>query len=152
MLRHPAKMQFINTDRFASGEYGYGTNMSPRNQLISLPESQRHIINPTNPSSALDDRIQDRLHVCGRAADNAEHLGCCRLMLQGLAQYCIALLNLLEQSHVFDGDNGLVGEGFEKGDLFVGERTNLRAADGNSPNRETLAQQRHGKHRASANT
>src|SRR5262245_31247278 len=98
MLRHPTKMQFINTDRFASGEYGYGTNMSPRNQFISFPESQGHIINTTDLSCALDDSVEDRLHIRRRTADDAQHLGRCRLMLQGLTQFRIALLDLLEQS------------------------------------------------------
>ena len=66
--------------------------MSPRNHNVPVVESQDHVIDPTNPRGALDDGIQDRLHVRRRAADDAEHLGRCRLMLQGLAQFCIALL------------------------------------------------------------
>ena len=103
--------------------------MSPRNHSVPLAESQHHIINPTNPGGALDDGVEDRLHVRGRAADDAEHLGRCRLMLQGLAQFCVALLEFLEQPHVLDGDDRLVGEGFEKRDLFVGERTDLRCGE-----------------------
>ena len=50
-----------------------------------------------------------------------------RLMLQGLAQFRVALAEFLEQPHVLDGDHRLVGEGFEKRDLFVGEgRTSVR--------------------------
>ena len=66
--------------------------MSPRNHGVSLAESQHHIIDPTNPCGALDDSVEHRLHVGGRAADDAEHLGRCRLMLQGLAQFRVALL------------------------------------------------------------
>ena len=33
-------------------------------------------------------------------------------MLQRLAQFRVAFLDLLEQSHILDGDNRLVGEGF----------------------------------------
>ena len=69
--------------------------MSPRNHSVSLAESQHHVINPTNPRGALDDGIEHRLHVRGRAADDAEHLGRRRLMLQGLAQFCVALLSSL---------------------------------------------------------
>ena len=58
---------------------------------VPLTESQHHVIDPTNPGRALDDGVEDRLHVRGRAADDAEHLGRCRLMLQGLAQFRIAL-------------------------------------------------------------
>ena len=42
-------------------------------------------------------------------------------MLQRLAQFCVALLEFFEQPHVLDRDHGLVGEGFEQSDLFVGE-------------------------------
>ena len=56
---------------------------------------EAHVIDPTNPCCALDDGVEDRLHVRRRAADDAEHLGRCRLMLQSLAQFCIALLESL---------------------------------------------------------
>ena len=87
--------------------------MSPRNHSVSLAESQHHIIDPTNPRGALDDGIEHRLHVGRRAADDAEHLGRRGLMLQGLAQFRVALLDLFEQSHVFDGDHRLVSKGLE---------------------------------------
>ena len=61
--------------------------------MFPVAESQHHVINPTNPGGALDDGIEHRLHVRRRAADDAEHLGRCRLMLQRLAQFCIALLS-----------------------------------------------------------
>ena len=108
---------------------GMGTKMSPRNHSVPLVESQHHVINPTNPRGALDDGVEDRLHVRRRAADDAEHLGGRRLMLQRLAQFRIALAEFLEQPHVLDGDHGLVGEGFEKFDLFISERANFGAAN-----------------------
>ena len=55
VLAHPAKPWFINTRIEATN--GYGTKMSPRNRLVSLVESQQHIINPTNPSGALNNRV-----------------------------------------------------------------------------------------------
>ena len=74
MLSHPAKVWFINTD-LGTAEIGDRTKMSPRNQIATLAESQRYIIDPTNPRGALDDGIEHRLHVRRRAADDAEHLG-----------------------------------------------------------------------------
>ena len=97
MLAHPAKLWLINTDLDAA-RYGYGTKMSPRNHHVPLAESQHHVINPTNPGGALDDGVEHRLHVRRRAADDAEHLGGRRLMLQRLAQFCVALLEFLEQA------------------------------------------------------
>ena len=124
MLAHPAKLWLIDTDLDAAD--GYGTKMSPQNHSVPLAESQHHVIDPTNPRRALDDGVEHRLHVRGRAADDAEHLGRCRLMLQRLAQFCVALLSSLNKPHILDGDHGLVGEGFEQFDLFVGERPDLQ--------------------------
>ena len=110
--------------------------MSPR------AKSQHHIIDPANPRRALDDGVEHRLHVRRRAADDAEHLGRRRLMLQSFAQFRVALAEFVEQPHVFDGDDRLVGEGFKKSDLFVRERTNFGAANKDGPNRNSLAKQR----------
>ena len=93
MLAHPAKPWLIDTDLNAADRYG--TKMSSRNHSVALAESQHHVIDPTNPRRALDDGVENRLHVRRRAADDAEHLGRCRLMLQGLAQFRVALLNSL---------------------------------------------------------
>ena len=125
MLAHPAKMWLINTDLDAAN--GYGAKMSPRTMHVPLLKSQHYVIDPTNPRGALDDGVEHRLHVRRRAADDAEHLGRCRLMLQRLAQFCVALAEFFEQSHVFDGNYGLIGESLEKRDLFsVNGRTSVR--------------------------
>ena len=111
MLAHPAKLWLISTDLDAGN--GYRTEMSPRNHIVSLVESQHHVINPTNPRGALDDGVEDRLHVRRRAADDAEHLGRRRLMLQRLAQFRIALIQFLKQAHVLNRNYCLVGKGFK---------------------------------------
>ena len=85
--------------------------MSPRNHNVPLAKSQHHIIDPTNPRGAFDDGVEHRLHVRRRAADDAEHLGRCRLMLQGFAQFCVALLQFFEETDVLDGDDSLRCEG-----------------------------------------
>ena len=110
--------------------------MSPRNHSVSLVESQQYVINPTNPRRALDNGVEHRLHVRGRAADDAEHLGRCRLMLQGFAQFCVALLEFFEQPDVLDGDHGLIGKGFKKRDLFIGKRTRFSTTKYNDPDCE----------------
>src|SRR5262249_23654033 len=126
------------------------TEMCARDQGVGLAESQGHVIDPTNSGSALDDRVEHRLHVRGRTADDAEHFGRCRLMLQCLPQFCIALLDLLEQAHVFDGNRSLVSKGPEKGNLFFGKRSNRRATDRNGPNGNTLTHKRDGQSRPNA--
>ncbi len=42
-------------------------------------------------------------------------------MLQRLAQFRVALLEFLEQTHVLDGDDSLICESFDQSDLLVGE-------------------------------
>src|SRR5262245_10468052 len=105
--------------------------MSPKNRIIPLVKSQHHIINPANASCTLDDGVEHRLHVRRRPADDTEYLGRCRLMLQGLAQFCVALPELFKQPHVLDSDHRLSGKGFEKFDLFICERPDLYATNAN---------------------
>ncbi len=85
MLDYPAKSWFINTDLFVGKTYGYRTEPRPRNEIVPVAKSQPQIIDSTNPGGALDDGIEDRLHVRRRAADDAEHLGRRCLMLQRFA-------------------------------------------------------------------
>src|SRR5262249_58242240 len=59
------------------------------------------------------------------------------------------LLDLLEQADVLDGDDGLVGECFEKGYLLVCKRTNFCAANHNRPKRHALSYQWRSKYRPS---
>src|SRR5688572_26589452 len=95
------------------------TKMSSRNHASSLAESQLNIVDSTNSRCALNDSIEHRLHVGRRAADYAEHLGGCGLMLQRLAQLCIAFLQFFKQPHVLDGDDRLGCEGLKEFDLLL---------------------------------
>src|SRR5215475_1653755 len=139
MLPHPRKPRFVNAHVTATN--GYWTKMRPHDHQVAVAESQHHIIDPTNPRRALDDGVEDRLNIGRRMADDTEYLGRCRLVLQGLAQFRVALLDLLEQSHVLNGDNGLISEGSEESNLFFGKRSNLRATDQNGPNSGIFTQQ-----------
>src|SRR5215831_16385882 len=143
-------MWLINTDLNTTKRYR--PKMGSLNHNVLLPESQKHVINPTNPRGALDDCVKHRLHVGRRAADDAEHLGRCRLMLQSLAQFRVALLEFLKQPHIFDGDDGLVSKGFEQGNLLVGEGSNFQSANRYRSNGNVFAQQRRDKHCTNADT
>src|SRR5262249_29422549 len=65
MLVHPTISWIINTDLYEASDYWYRTYSSPRDQTVPFAESQRHVVNPTHPCGAFDDRIQHRLHVRG---------------------------------------------------------------------------------------
>ncbi len=74
-----------------------GNQNEPARPWRSLStKSQHHVINPTNPRRALDDGVEDRLHVRGRAADDPEHFGRRRLMLHGAIR-----VEFLEQTRTF---------------------------------------------------
>src|SRR5262245_45956457 len=108
MLPQPEILWLINADLDPSDRHG--TKMSTRNHHGPLVESQHYVIDPTNLCRTLHDGIQDRLHVRGRATDDAEHLGGCRLMFSGFTQRCVAFREFFEEAHVLDGDNRLRGE------------------------------------------
>jgi hypothetical protein len=55
---------------------------------------------------APDDRVEDRLHIGGRAADDTQDPARRGLLVK-------RLLGFVEQPHVLDGDDGLVGKGLE---------------------------------------
>ena len=99
--------------------------MSRDNKTIAFTESKHHVIDPTNPRRALNDGVEHRLHIRRRAADNAEHFGRRRLMLQSLAQFCIALLQFLKQPNVLDRNNRWSAKVLRRAICFVRERTNL---------------------------
>src|SRR4030095_5567453 len=94
------------------------------------------------PRSAFDDGIEDRLDVGLRLADDTQDLARGRLLPQ-------RLLRLVEQAHVLDGNDRLVGEGLEQSNLTVREETRFGATNHNRTDCEAvLSHQRHAENRA----
>ena len=91
----------------------------------------------------LDDGVEHRLQLAGRAADDVEHVAGRGLVLERLRQLARARLHLLEQPRVLDGDHGLVGEGLKQGDLSLSEELSLGAAKIDRADRDTFSHQRH---------
>src|SRR5262249_7399905 len=60
----------------------------------------------------------------------------------GFGERPILLLQLFEQPHVLDGDDGLVSEGLEEGDLSLREQLDLCARHGDGADGSALAQHR----------
>ena len=129
MLAYPGKPRVVNIYHGAFSRYGYRPRMSPHNHCFPFAESERYIINPTNPRGACHNLVKHRLHIRGRAADDTEHLGGRGLVFQRLAQFRVAFLDFFEQPHVLDRDDRLRGEGFKQCDLLVGKRPDLGAAN-----------------------
>src|SRR5215510_6812767 len=115
--------------------------MCPRNEGVPLAKSQAQVIDSANAGCALDNGVEHRLDVGRRAADDAEYLGCRCLMLQRLTQFCVALLQFLEQPDILDGDDSLSGKGFKQFDLLLGERSYLRSANEDGSDRSPLPKQ-----------
>jgi hypothetical protein len=106
----------------------------PVNLIIPLKDES--LIRLAQPSGRLDERVEHGLKVESRAADDLEHIGGCSLLLQRLPQ-------LVEQPHILDGDDGLVGEIGDQRDLLVVERSHLGAIDGDRADELTLLEHRH---------
>src|SRR5262249_61172643 len=88
--------------------------------LTVTPEDEA-LRSPAEARRVLDERLEDRLEIERRPADRFEDLSGGGLLRQGLGQVAVAGLQLLEQTHVLDGDDSLIGEGLEQRDLLVGE-------------------------------
>src|SRR5437762_1962806 len=116
--------------------------MSARTGNISVRNTQDYVVNPAHPCGALADGIKHRLHVSRRAADDTEHLGGRGLVLQRLAQRSVALLELVEQPHVLDGDHRLVRERFQELDLPLTEWTDVQASEYDLPDISALVSKR----------
>src|SRR5262245_41653632 len=76
----------------------------------------------TQPYVRLDKCIQHGLQIESRATDDLKHIGGGGLLLQAFTQ-------LIEQSGILDGDDGLIGEALDQIDLPVGERPDLLAKE-----------------------
>src|SRR5262249_22257604 len=91
----------------------------------------------------LDERIENRLELGNRAADDVEHVGGGGLLLERFAQ-------LVEQPDVLDGDDGLGGEILDQLDLLVGEWPDLLTVDADCTNQLILFEHGDGKDGPSA--
>src|SRR6266567_2950209 len=86
-------------------------------------------------------RIEHRLQVERRAADDLEDLGGRGLLLQGLGEFPAARLNFVEQPHVLDGDHCLVGKRRHKLDLLGRKWLRCVSAYGNNADASALPKQ-----------
>src|SRR5262245_34350722 len=93
----------------------------PKRTVSFRPENIREI-RLAQLGRRLDQRVQHRLQVERRAADYLKHVSSGCLLLQRLAQ-------LVEQSRVLNGNDGLGGEVRNQRNLLVGEGANLLVVD-----------------------
>ena len=95
------------------------------------------------PHRIFEERIENRLKVKSRAADELEDFAGRGLLLEGNPQLTIASLQLGEEPHVLDRYDCLVGEGLQKSDLVVCEPSSFTPRYGDRSERLVLAKQRY---------
>src|SRR5262245_3120291 len=104
--------------------------MCSRSPVISRDEvhqfpikrSERAERSATQSGRALDDRVEGRLHVGRRLADDAQNLAGRGLSGKGIGKVRVAHLEFLKQPHVLDGYHRLVGKHQNEADLLLVER------------------------------
>ena len=69
-----------------------------------------------------NERVEHRLQVERRAADDLQHVRRRGLVFEQFRQIVGALVQFVEQPDVLDGDDRLVGEGLQQIDLLVLEQ------------------------------
>ena len=91
-------------------ELACDSHSSPQDgRLPPLGRADVRHIGIAQPRGRLDQRIEHRLQIEGRAADDLEHVGGGGLLLQRL-EIVGALAQLVEQARVLDGDDGLLAK------------------------------------------
>src|SRR5512144_2896552 len=91
---HPTELRLINVN-LETAVWDV-TKMRSRQHVVGLAESQHYIIYATDARSTFHDRVEHRLYIRRRPADDAQHLGRCSLVLQCFAQFRVALLQFFE--------------------------------------------------------
>src|SRR5262249_7308370 len=90
------------------------------------------------------DGVEHWLDIDWRATDHAKNLAGCRLLLQRFGEITVPSLQFLKEPHVLDGDDGLVGEGLEQGDIRLRKPSGFTSGNGDGADRHPFTHHRHG--------
>ena len=112
---------------------------------LALAYQDRSGIGTAKPEGRFGHRVQHRLHIGGRAADDLEHVAGRGLVFERLFEIARAGLQFTEQPRVLHRDDRLVGKGAHQFDLPLGERLDPLPPESNRAEHSPLAQQRHSK-------
>ena len=97
--------------------------------LIANDAGQRARTRSEQADGARSNGIQHGLQLARRLGNDSQNVRGGRLPIERHGEIPVARLQLLEQAHVLDGDDGLVGEGLEQRDLLVREGIWLEASE-----------------------
>src|SRR5215468_6585335 len=103
---------------------------------FTLRSTYRGCVCVTKSGGRLDQRIEHRVQIERRAADQLERVGRDGLPLKRLAK-------LVKQACIFDGDHSLRGKIFHQIYLLIIEGSDLLAIDSDSTNQVILLEHRH---------
>src|SRR5262245_12178741 len=115
-----------------------------RRELDDLPVKTHHgaVERPAEGDRAPGDRVEDGLDVRLRLADDLENVAGRCLLVERLCQRGIPRLEFLEQAHVRDRDDRLVGKGLEERVLLVRERLRLASSGADDADGASVLQHR----------
>ena len=99
-------------------------------------------------TAEFDQSVEHDLQIEGRTADDLEHIGGRRLLLERFGQLLRARLHLVEQPHVLNRDDRLIREGRHQLDLLVRERPQRAARQDDHADRSSFPQQWNPEHAA----
>src|SRR6516225_6000749 len=108
---------------------------SDRSHFLAVIELQAAVSDRAKTMRLLQDRVKYWREISGRRIDDLQHLGGRSLSVQ-------RFLLLGQEPRVLDGDDGLVGEGFQKCNLTVSKWPHLEPIDENYS--QQLARFEHG--------
>jgi hypothetical protein len=86
---------------------------------VALGTNNERVGCPAHAGSVLSDSVEHRLNAGWRRRNYPKNLACCGLLLE-------CFLRLIEQTHILNSDDGLVGEGLKERNLRVGEPAGSR--------------------------
>ena len=100
---------------------------------VALLDEDRPPIAARKTDGSVDQRLQDRIEVEHRAADDLEDVGGRRLLRKRLFEVTRLGADFLEEPRVLDRDHCLIGEGLELRDLGFGEWRDFGAPEHDRP-------------------
>src|SRR5215510_7148459 len=108
-----------------------GTMVCTWTEVVAVPQDDDGVIGFTDLTGVFDYRFENRFDIRWRRSDHIQDVGAAGLVSEGFGQVLRFGLDLVEQSRVLDSDYGLVGEGAQEFNEFVGEAAGFAPRDPN---------------------
>src|SRR5262249_55105641 len=127
-----------------------GTPVGPRHELRSIAKDQDCVVRLAQAGGALHHRVQHGLDISRRAANDTQDLTRRCLSIESGCQLTVASLQFLEQAHILNGDDSLVGERLQEFDLVLWERPHHSPGDADHSDAGTVSNHGHEENTAEA--